>query len=212
MVTSDLHLPLNIKQFYESLKDIEDVDYILLAGDIVDRNQHIYFKKLYDILKNKFKDAEIYSVFGNNESIEYREIYKKEYFFMNWLDYSYVDLGKYYLFGFPGLPDRFWKRTIEDLKEEAKNRIKNVLDKIKDKDVIVLTHYGVIKETVLGDPGPEWSLYSKDIGNLILSYENVRYIFHGHSHLSKNWKYKIGNKEIYNVCFYIHKKPLVFDL
>lgn len=213
LVTGDIHAPIYLRKFYESVNQInEKIDYALLAGDIIERNQHIYFKKVYQILIDRFNNVKVFGVFGNNEPREYREMYKREYSFINWLDFSYYDLGKYYLFGFSGIPERGWKIDLTKEKEEMKKKIKEIFENLRDKEIIVLMHYGVIKETILGDPAPEWSLYSKEIGNLILSYENVRYIFHGHSHLAKNWKYKIGNKEVYNVSFPIHNKPLIFDI
>jgi len=46
--TGDIHAPLNLKIFRASLYEIEEKpDIFVLAGDIVDGNNYIYLKKVY---------------------------------------------------------------------------------------------------------------------------------------------------------------------
>jgi len=220
LVTSDLHLPTYYKEFYESLNNInEKIDFVILCGDIIDNKEHIYIKKLYYLLNSKFGNIKIFSTFGNNEASfllngeKDKDFYRKEYNFINWLDYEYYDLGEYYLLGFEGFPERTWKIVnIENIKEYYYKKLENIFNSL-NKKIIVFSHYGLSKDTVLGDPGPEWSLYSKYIENLIKKYsDKIIYGFHGHAHHSKNYKTKINNTEIYNVAFPIHKKPLIFEI
>ncbi|MFP3256623.1 MAG: metallophosphoesterase [Candidatus Nanopusillus acidilobi] len=220
LVTSDLHLPTYYKEFYESLNKInEKIDFVILCGDIIDNKEHIYIKKLYYLLNSKFGNIKIFSTFGNNESSflldreKDKDFYRKEYNFINWLDYEYYDLGEYYLLGFEGFPERTWKMVnIENIKEYYYKKLENIFNSL-NKKVIVFSHYGLSKDTILGDPAPEWSLYSKYIENLIRKYSNkIIYGFHGHAHHSKNYKTRINNTEIYNVAFPLHKKPLIFEI
>ncbi|MGC9133408.1 MAG: metallophosphoesterase family protein [Nanopusillaceae archaeon] len=219
-VTSDLHLPAYLKDFYNSLKEInEKIDIIILCGDIIDNKEHIYLKKLYFMIKEKFGDIKIFATFGNNEASFFpegeknKEFYKKEYPFIIWLDYEYYDTGNYYLLGFEGFTDRTWKiANIENLKKIYINRLEEIIKKL-DKKIILFSHYGLTKETVFGDPAPLWSLYSKDLEDLLRKYsDKILIAFHGHSHHSLNYKTKINNTEIYNVAFSIHKKPLLFKI
>jgi Icc-related predicted phosphoesterase len=220
LITSDLHLPTYYKEFYESLNKInEKIDFVILCGDIIDNKEHIYIKKLYYLLTSKFGDIKIFSTFGNNEASflldgeKDKDFYRREYNFINWLDYEYYDLGEYYLLGFEGFPERTWKMVnIENIKEYYTKKLENIFSSL-NKKIIVFSHYGLSRDTVLGDPGPEWSLYSKYIENLIRKYsDKIIYGFHGHAHYSKNYKTKINNTEIYNVAFPLHKKPLIFEI
>jgi len=220
LVTSDLHLPTYYKEFYESLNKInEKIDFVILCGDIIDNKEHIYIKKLYYLLTSKFGNIKIFSTFGNNEASflldgeKDKDFYRKEYNFINWLDYEYYDLGEYYLLGFEGFPERTWKMiNIENIKEYYTKKLENIFNSL-NKKIIVFSHYGLSRDTVLGDPAPEWSLYSKYIENLIKKYsDKIIYGFHGHAHHSKNYKTKINNTEIYNVAFPLHKKPLIFEI
>jgi Icc-related predicted phosphoesterase len=220
LVTSDLHLPTYYKEFYESLNNInEKIDFVILCGDIIDNKEHIYIKKLYYLLTSKFGNIKIFSTFGNNEASfllngeKDKDFYKKEYNFINWLDYEYYDLGEYYLLGFEGFPERTWKMVnIENIKEYYSKKLENIFNSL-NKKIIVFSHYGLSRDTVLGDPAPEWALYSKYIENLIRKYsDKIIYGFHGHAHHSKNYKTKINNTEIYNIAFPLHKKPLIFEI
>jgi len=220
LVTGDLHLPTYYKEFYESLNNInEKIDFVILCGDIIDNKEHIYIKKLYYLLTSKFGNIKIFSTFGNNEASfllngeKDKDFYRKEYNFINWLDYEYYDLGEYYLLGFEGFSERTWKMiNIENIKEYYSKKLENIFNNL-NKKIIVFSHYGLSRDTVLGDPAPEWSLYSKYIENIIRKYsDKIIYGFHGHAHHSKNYKTKINNTEIYNVAFPLHKKPLIFEI
>jgi len=220
LVTSDLHLPTYYREFYESLNKInEKIDFIILCGDIIDNKEYIYIKKLYYLLNSKFGNIKIFSTFGNNEASfllngeKDKEFYRKEYNFINWLDYEYYDLGEYYLLGFEGFPERTWKMVnIENIKEYYSKKLENIFNSL-NKKIIVFSHYSLSRDTVFGDLAPQWSLYSKYIENLIKKYSNkIIYGFHGHAHYSKNYKTKINDTEIYNVAFPIHKKPLIFEI
>lgn len=218
LATSDLHFPHNIKEFESSIKDIRtDIDVIILAGDIIDKEQHIYLKKLYEILNQKFQNVPILATFGNNELKLYDKedkvnYYKKNYGFIKWLNYEFVEIEKYKIYGFMGFPT-YPPRKILEYEKLKETWIKKLEDFLKNNDnVILFTHYGVCKETIIGDPGLPPFLYSKEIEEIIKKYnEKILLVIHGHAHLSKNFYYKIRKTEIYNVAFYIHKKPIIFE-
>ncbi|HIP89982.1 MAG TPA: hypothetical protein EYH22_00285 [Candidatus Nanopusillus sp.] len=219
VTSSDIHAPLRLKDFEVSLVNIEEEpDYILLAGDIIDKNQHFYLKKVYTIIRSFFPNSKIYSVFGNNEYIEYRNMYKKEYEFMNWIDDSYVDLGDYYLIGTEGildLPTPWMRKNIPNILELWRIRFKSIerlLKTLDDKPIIFLSHYAPTCKTVFGDPAPASVLCSRKMENLLLKCSNIRVIIHGHAHNAKIWNAKIDNAEAINVSFYIHNKPLIINL
>ena len=210
-VTADLHLPINLRSFYNSIQDLEDIDLFIFAGDIIDRNNHIYFKKLYYILQEKFGNIDILSVFGNNEHPSNWEKYKKEYSFMGWLDTDYRKIGDIYFVGTSGFPD--WKKSVVYFKrKEILKNLENILKTVVGK-VVFISHYSFCKETIIGDPSYTVALYSKEMEELVKRYsDKIILAFHGHAHFAKKWYFKIGNMKIYNVSFYIHKKPLIFEV
>ena len=219
VASSDIHAPLKLKDFEDSLLDIKgDPDYILLAGDIVDRNQHFYLKKVYTIIKSFFPNSKIYSVFGNNEYIEYREMYKKDYGFMNWIDDSYVDLGDYYLVGTEGIldsPTLWMRKNMPNIVEFWRTRLKRIeelLRMLNDKPVILLSHYAPTCKTVFGDPAPTSFLCSRKMENLLLKYKHIKIVIHGHAHSAKIWNTKVGHITSFNVSFYVHNKPCIIEL
>jgi len=210
-VTSDLHLPLNLKEFYDSIRNLEKVDIFIFAGDIVDRDNHLYFKKLYYILKERFGEIKIISVFGNNEHPNNWEKYKKEYSFMGWLDNEYIKIEDVYFVGTSGFPD--WRRSvIYPKKNIILSKLNDILGKI-DGRAVFISHYSFCSETIKGDPGYISGLYSKEMEELVKKHSNKIFLaFHGHAHFAKKWYHKLDNTEVYNVSFYIHKKPLVFEI
>jgi len=210
-VTADLHLPLNLKGFYDSLQGLGKIDLFIFAGDTVDRDNHLYFKKLYYILREKFGEVKIISVFGNNENPNNWEKYKKEYSFMGWLDNEYVKIDDIYFVGTSGFPD--WRKSIVYSKKNLiLSKLNDILSSIDGK-VVFISHYSFCLETIKGDPGNIFGLYSREMEELVRRYLNkIILAFHGHAHFAKNWYHKLGNTEVYNVSFYIHKKPLVFEI
>lgn len=219
LASSDIHLPYFIKEFDDSIRKInEDIDLIILCGDIVDNYQHIYVKKLYYLLRQKFGDKKILATFGNNElSININDdrinIYKKEYNFINWLNYEKFEYNNYIFYGFMGFPDRTWRNPdISNIKKYYLEKIEEFL-KNENNNIILFSHYGLSRYTTFGGPAPEWALYSKDLENLILKYKDkIRLALHGHVHKAINYYKKIDNLEIYNVAFPIHKKPLIIEI
>ncbi|MEM4571526.1 MAG: metallophosphoesterase, partial [Nanopusillaceae archaeon] len=196
----------------ESLREIdEEIDVFVFAGDIIDRDNHIYFKKLFSILNEKFSNFKIISVFGNNESMQNWEKYKKEYSFMGWLDNDYVIIDDYCFLGTSGFPD-LRKSILYMKKEEILKKLEKCFQEI-NKKIIFISHYSFCQKTIMGDPGIPSALFSKDLNNLFKTYKNkILFAFHGHAHFAKIWYYKLENTNIYNVSFYIHKKPLILEL
>jgi len=219
-VTSDIHAPLMLKDFEKSLNEInKEIEYFFLLGDIIDKNQHFYLKKIYAIIKEYFPNIIIYSVFGNNEYFTFRDLYKKEYSYLNWIDDSIVEIENYYILGTEGVLDSLtsWMKKntpwIKETWNERLRKIENLLENVKDKKVILLSHYGLSSTTVSGDPALPSLLASKKMEEIIKKYsEKIKIALHGHSHLAKIWKTKINETEIYNISFYIHKKPLIFEI
>ncbi len=217
--TSDIHAPHFLKLFSDSLENIDrEPDLFILAGDIVERNQHFYLKKVYWMIKSKFPNTFIVSVFGNNEFIEFREIYKKEYSFMNWLEEEYLEFGKYCLVGTEGTLNSLttWMRRnapwIKSIWEERVKKIRALLEDLSDKRVILITHYAPCSYTVYGDPAPTSLLYSSDFEKILHEFDNIRYAFHGHSHQAKVWSFQVNQAKVFNVSLPLHKKIFTIEL
>ena len=218
-VTSDIHAPYFLKLFSDSLENLEeDPDLFILAGDLIERNQHFYLKKIYWMIKSKFPNTYIISVFGNNEFIEFREMYKREYSFMNWLEESYLEFNNYYILGTEGALNSLtsWMRRnipwVKNTWEERINKIRKLLNELQDKNVILVTHYAPCSYTVYGDPAPASLLYSNEFEKILHEFNNIQYVFHGHSHRAKVWKYKVNQCTILNVSLPLHKKIITVKI
>ncbi len=217
MVTGDLHLPLNLSLFQESVKEVDkDVQMILFAGDLIDSGKHQYLKKLIFIIGREFPNSKVYSVFGNNEYWNLRDFLKKSYPELGWLDDSVVVKNDIVIIGSDGvidLPTPWQRKNIPNVYEHYHKKlefIKNSIQKYKNsKKILLLTHYAPIYETCEGDPAPKGALGTN---KLYEDLKSVDYAFHSHCHLAKIWNKMVGKCRVMNVSFYIHKKPLILEI
>ncbi len=218
IVTGDIHAPLYLNVFKEALEEIYiEPDVIFLLGDIIDSGRHQYLKKVYDIIKQRFPNIKIFSVFGNNEYQELRPFLKKEYSYFNWLDDESVELDNYIVIGTEGILDRLtlWQRKhmphLEEIWKKRLEKIKSLFEKYKDKKVILLSHYAPVCKTCEGDPAPKYYLCSKRFEELIRKYQ-PDYIFHAHAHMAKVLETTIGKTKVFNASLYARNEILVLEI
>jgi len=215
--TADIHAPCMLKIFDDGVRKLENVDVFLLCGDLVDNNQHFYLKKIYNIIRDKFPDCLILSVFGNNEFYTYRDFYKKEYHYMNWIEEEIVEIGNIKFLGTEGVLDsipNYIRKYLPNAREVFEKRLEKIEQLLKENNNIILfTHYSPTPKTVAGDPAPASILSSKKFEELIQRYsKHILYVFHGHAHNAKIWKTKIENTEVINVSLFIHKRIIVIEI
>jgi len=91
--TADIHSPRYLDLFMKSLEKTSiSPDIIILAGDLVDKNNVYALKPVYNALLKKFPEIPIISVFGNEEYRGYEDKYKSMYPLFKWLNDEYLVL------------------------------------------------------------------------------------------------------------------------
>ena len=96
-----------------------------------------------------------------------------------------------------------WDRSTLEMHKYFINKLRKQLEQYKDKNVIVVTHVLPVKDFTVQSPPPEWEylnafLGSKEYGELILRYPNVKYSISGHVHYRK--KIQIRNTDFICNC------------
>jgi len=218
LAVGDIHAPIYFNFFKEALEEIYvEPEVVFLLGDIIDTGRHHYLKKVYETIKQKFPNAKIFSVFGNNEYFEIRQFLKKEYHYFNWLDDEAVELNDYIIIGTEGILDKLtlWQRKhmpfLKDLWNKRLEKLKSLFEKYKDKKIILLSHYAPVCKTCEGDPAPRYYLCSKRFEELIRKYQ-PDYVFHAHCHMAKILETTIGKTKVYNASLYARNELLVLEI
>lgn len=214
-LVGDIHLPRYWDLFKKAVENLDkDVEIIFFLGDLTD-GFFMYIKKIYETVKKYHENIKIYSIFGNNEYLDYRDYLKKEFPFMNWIDDEVVKINNYNFIGTEGVldePTKWMEKNKPEIRDIWKKRLKKIEELLKNyKNTIVLSHYAPVLETTFGDPCPSSLLGSREFEKLILKYKPL-YVFHAHSHYSKVWYKKVGETEVYNVSFPIHKKIFTIEI
>ena len=134
---------------------------------------------------------------------------------LGWYDFSFGD-NKYSFDDFSKMKygTRVWQDSIKAVWEKPTldvhryfiHKLEEQLEKFKKKNIVVVTHVLPIKEFTVQPPSPMWEymnafLGSKEYGDLILSYPNIKYAISGHVHYRKRKKIK-GTEFICNCLGY----------
>ena len=131
---------------------------------------------------------------------------------LGWYDYSFGD-KKYTLNDFNQMKyeervwqdsiHAFWDRSSLDMHKYFLEKLETQLEQYKNRNIILVTHVLPIIDFTVQPPSPMWEymnafLGSKDYGELILRYPNVKYSISGHVHYRK--RKVIGNTEFICHC------------
>lgn len=140
-------------------RQLEDLDLLLLAGDITDRNSLEGFDHVLGLIR-EHTHAPIVSIFGNDEYSQDRERYR-ERFDITFLDDQAIDLEvrgiTMRIVGTTGSLDRptWWQRTnLPNIWKEYRDRV-STLDELLQRDgrdlLILLSHYAPTYLTLAGE-------------------------------------------------------------
>ncbi|MCE4614299.1 MAG: metallophosphoesterase [Desulfurococcales archaeon] len=216
---SDVHSPLYLEAYKRSLKltGLSNVDIVVFAGDMVERNMINAFAPLEEATREAFPNAQIVAVFGNDEFMEHEDEYRRLYPRVVWLDNELynVDIRGYKLgiIGSRGAIDRptWWQAkhipNIRELYARRVEKIKSLLEESTGKNdiTILVTHYGLASCTLIGEPPKGWpGIYSKKVEGLVRKYKPNAAI-HGHAHKGKGFC-RLDSIPIYNVAFPVNRR------
>lgn len=219
----DVHCPRYLELLLESLKKAPDFELMLLAGDLVLRNDFSQISRLLETIRN-FYGGPIIACFGNEEFDESLQAYKK-YDEIVWLhdESKTLEIGGSTLgiIGSRGALDRptFWQRkNIRGIYETYAKRIKlidDLLEALKSKkpDVtVVLTHYAPTYKTLVGERPSAWpEMGSERLESLIAKHQPDAWI-HAHGHASIKPETSIGKTLIVNVSLPARLQITILEL
>ena len=204
-----------LKELVEDINKIEDLDFVLGTGDLVDQPLEELADKFIEITKS-LKDP-MYVALGNhdvgvNVKLNKKAYIKKHYEKKNAT--SFTNKLPYYSFS----PNEKFKVIILDgttekeitangqLDEKQFEWLKNELESSREKFVIIAMHFPLI-EPFKSESHYFLEPYRTKLLDLINSYKNILGVFTGHYHAAR--LIKINNK-IHNSCPAIIQYPVAF--
>ncbi|MEB3773787.1 MAG: metallophosphoesterase [Desulfurococcales archaeon] len=213
---SDIHSPRYLNILEKALEDAEDLEVVLLAGDLVDKGRHIWIKPVIRQILNINPSAKMIAVFGNEEYDEVKEELRK-FNEVLWLDDSYTIIEhkgcRIGIIGSTGALDRLtrWQRRhkpwLLKVYRERPGIIKKLYNEVKDMvdRVIIMTHYGSARGTLIGEPRRIWpELYSSAMEKLLSELKPDAAV-HGHAH-NGTPKTLVNGVPVYNVALPLNKR------
>lgn len=216
--TSDIHSPENLPLFLRSLEKTSTTpEVFLLAGDIVDRNNVMALKPVYEALRKRFSSTKIVAVFGNEEYRGYEKLYETLYKDVHWLNDSYIALnnGELCIVGTRGALDKptVWQIKhmpgIEKYYRELPYKIAKMCEGLREtgcRKIILLSHYGVTSKNLAGERRESYQYLACTIFDRVLDKSLVDLVVHGHVHLGRIEIVEVNGVPVYNVALPARQK------
>ncbi|MEM0026654.1 MAG: metallophosphoesterase [Ignisphaera sp.] len=217
---ADVHGMQYLSMLISSLNriNVKNVDFIVMAGDIVDKGRIEYMRVVLSVLQKLF--PHIYSrpiviaVFGNEEYFGTEENYYSAYPQVIWLNNSYrivkLDDFEICFVGDRGVlkkPTTWQQRNIKGIENIYSRNLGNIINMVrackKDYYTILITHYASSYLTIFGE-NP--SIYHF-LGYPIIEGMDIKpdIAIHGHAHNSQKTEANINGTAIYNVSIPANK-------
>lgn len=230
--TADIHSPRYLPLFIASINDIKlrdkDIDIIIFAGDMVDKNNLDYLGAVAlvsrRLLKNRYREPpQIIAVFGNEEYIGFEYKYIQTYAEIIWIndEYKVFDINnrRICIVGSRGIlmkPTMWQQRNIPNIQELFSVRFMKINEGLKmcrDYDVTILvTHYASSFATIYGEPPSVYKFLGYPLINAINENLRPHLAIHGHAHNAIRTHTTIGNTAIYNVSLPANKRVIVISI
>ncbi|MBS7628055.1 metallophosphoesterase [Candidatus Bathyarchaeota archaeon] len=205
----DIHCPRYLELLQESLRKASDFELMLLAGDLVLRNDSSQMPRLLQTIRDFYKGP-IIACLGNEEFDESLQAYRK-FKEVLWLhdEAEVLKIGNSILgiVGSRGSLDRptFWQRkNVRGIWETYSKRLRRIDDLLEDMKakkpdfMVVLTHYAPTYKTLLGEKEGAWpEMGCKGFETLIAKHQPDAWI-HAHGHASIQHEAFIGRTIIVN--------------
>ncbi len=210
---SDIHIPMYSHDAYRMLTlPLPQIDVLMIAGDLTKKGVWKPFIEWYKKMKHVWKPKHVIAVWGNADKTPVRQYLPRALPEVIFLEDQTYSIGNITIIGTEGVldkPTRWQLKNIPNVLQMYEKRREWISTTIKKHTTtILLTHYGVCKNTIEK---------SSDIGGLtsIKLCESLRtnpptLTVHGHSHHATVYKTK-EPFPIYNVALPIHGKPVLID-
>jgi Icc-related predicted phosphoesterase len=217
-VTSDVHSPKYLDLFKSALLEIGKPDLFLIVGDLVLKNDFTQLPRVLSAIRDVY-DGPIIACFGNEE---YEESYGEYEKFTDviWLKDERREFnvkGKTVaIVGSKGSLDRptYWQwKHIRGIQHVYRERI-NIIDKLLEGGAstkIVITHYAPTYKTLVGERRRIWPEMACEKLEKVILRRGPDLWFHGHAHLSKVSRVRIGKTLVVNASLPALKRMVVVD-
>jgi len=210
---SDAHLPKYLDLFKSAVSvfDFSNIDLLILAGDMVLKGKIREYDTVLSVIRSRYKGP-ICAVFGNEEYQELEDELRREYPEILWLDDSYEQIEiegiKIGLVGSRGVLDKptSWQaKHIPDITaiySERLIKIRELLSKAKKENsqVVLITHYAVICDTLKGEKPQIWKYLGSARLKTIVKKIKPTVVIHGHAHNSSVFSTRVEDVYVYNVA------------
>jgi Icc-related predicted phosphoesterase len=197
-----------LESFRNSIQKIPAPDLLLLAGDLVLKNDYSQLPKLMSVIRESY-DGQVVACFGNEEYEQSRAEYRRfeDILWLNdgakLLEIKGVKLG---VVGSKGSLDRptFWQSThmrgIGQIYRERVTKIDSLLEELRADIRIVLTHYAPTYLSLEGENERLWpEAGCRRFEQVILKRHPDAWI-HGHAHHGVKKEVIVGSTPIFNVA------------
>lgn len=214
---SDLDaLGVDFEPFWDMIKKIKEPDLFLLAGDIYEYRTPEIYGLIIDFIKMRKWKCPIVAVFGNREFDEdideIKKICKNKIKFLedesNILKINNRKVGIVGTRGSLGIPTWWQFRNIPDIKkmyDERREKVKDLLKKLKSDIKILLMHYAPTYKTLKGEDPRVFSALGSKKYEKVIKETKPTFVVHGHAHYGVPLAF-IDSIPVFNVCFTINRK------
>ncbi len=216
LAVADIHSPRYLHNFIASLHRvrIENLDLIVLAGDIVDRGNVSAFKPVLDVLNTRIlrnREIPMIAVFGNEEYMDREVEFYRKYNTVKWLNDEKIILRiqnqDICIVGSRGSlqkPTSWQERNIPNIANIYRDRLEKIKCLLRECRsltplTILVTHYATTFVTVKGEPVSVYPYLGVQFIEKLSQNEKPIIAIHGHAHNAKNVYAVVNGVEVYNV-------------
>jgi len=214
---SDLDpLGVDFEPFWDMIKKIKEPDLFLFAGDIYEYRAPEIYALILDFIKMRKWKCPIVAVFGNREFDEdideIKKTCKKRITFLE--DESTIlkinnrKVGIVGTRGSLGIPTWWQFKNIPDIKktyDERREKVRDLLKKLKSDIKILLMHYAPTYKTLKGEDTRIFDALGSKKYEKVIKETKPTFVVHGHAHYGIPLAF-IGSIPVFNVCFTINRK------
>ncbi len=213
LATADIHSPKFLSTFRETIlkhvDKLQNVDLVLIAGDLMHKGDISGLRKLEETLQEFFANKIVIACPGNEDFEEVLSRVKclKVKILEDSIETLKIDNKLIKVYCTRGVLDRptIWQRrhikNIDEIYMKRLEKIKAALEEICNSDVpILLSHYAITYSLLEGEDRTIWPyLGTCKLDNIIQKYRII--VIHGHAHNSIKRYTVFGKAHILNVSF-----------
>ncbi len=229
LATSDIHSPHFLPLFIASLSQVpfNEIELVILAGDLVDKGRIEMLKPVIEVLKKHLQnnDVPIVAVFGNEEYMDRENAFIERYPEIHWVSDSVLRLQlrsgiDICIVGSRGVllrPTKWQSKHIPSIHEIYRERLKRLRELLRVcrdscQFVVLVTHYASSFVTVNGEPPSIHQYLGYPLIEHLGENEKPHLAIHGHAHNSKVLHAVVNGVPVYNVALPARKGVTLIEL